>query len=553
MTAAETMERPMRETQPRRILDFFPVRLLEAEGPPIDGQARTARVCIISEGLGNVRDRNFYLPSAITSAVKVFEGKQFYVDHPAKDDDENRPERSVRDLAGYFFDCAVGAVRDAETGEDLAACFATLRFAESDPGRLAFEQVKTALEYQRQFPAAKGVYAGISINADGTSHPGVLNGMQVNMVTEIREAFSADIVTKPARGGKFLASARESVVGSRAAVAARVAAWQQQQPQRARIGLLTEGTRMSTITVATKEATDRLALALGETARPKVLALGEKLQRLGTMTEASGVAMALLDDIQQDFAQMKTMLMGGASGEVPSGDTPPGDAALPDAGTGEAVPDGMDGAQPGGATDMTKKPTDIGLGGRAGGGQTPMKYNCEGCGKENEVLPPEGYQMTPMGEAAQPGDVVAATPGAAAAATDPIMENLVAKLQRQLHAKETRFAEANQRDKSLLFENIKLRAEVMATNILREAGKAVREAEVPPDILSAGDLVAFQRDQWPVIIKAAKGVFTRETADLNLVGSRPGVGRAGGDARSPANGEGAAVTTFKERYTKGGA
>jgi hypothetical protein len=149
--------------------------------------------------------------------------------------------------------------------------------------------------------------------------------------------------------------------------------------------------------------------------------------------------------------------------------------------------------------------------------------------------------------------VVAATPGAAAAATDPIMENLVAKLQRQLHAKETRFAEANQRDKSLLFENIKLRAEVMATNILREAGKAVREAEVPPDILSAGDLVAFQRDQWPVIIKAAKGVFTRETADLNLVGSRPGVGRAGGDARSPANGEGAAVTTFKERYTKGGA
>ena len=51
---------------------------------------------------------------------------------------------------------------------------------------------------QQQFPNSKDVYAGISINGGGVSHPGTIKGMRVNMVTEIQEAFSADIVTKPA-------------------------------------------------------------------------------------------------------------------------------------------------------------------------------------------------------------------------------------------------------------------------------------------------------------------------------------------------------------------
>lgn len=183
---------------------FVPIR--EADGMMVDDKAGVARVVIITEGLGNLRDRNYYAKSAVESCVQVFAGKQFYVDHPSKDDEENRPERTMRDLAGYFFDTSLGMVPDLETGDQLSACFASLKFAmEAEPGRLAFAQVKAAIEYQKRFPGSKDVYCGISINGGGVSHPDQIGGLPVNMVTEIKEAFSADIVTKPARGGKFLA------------------------------------------------------------------------------------------------------------------------------------------------------------------------------------------------------------------------------------------------------------------------------------------------------------------------------------------------------------
>jgi len=176
----------------------------------VDLKGRTARVCIISEGLGNLKDKNFYSEDAIRSAQRVFEGKRFFVDHPSKSEEDDRPERSVRDLAGYFYGCQLGETQDPETGEKLKACYANLKFAESEPGNLALGQVVAALEYQKRFPNSKEVYCGISINGGGMSHPATIKGMEVNVVTEIQEAFSADIVTMPARGGKFLAMIQES-------------------------------------------------------------------------------------------------------------------------------------------------------------------------------------------------------------------------------------------------------------------------------------------------------------------------------------------------------
>lgn len=177
----------------------------------VDVPNRSAKVIIITEGLGNLRDKNFYTEQAVQSAVKVFSGKRFFIDHPSKSDEEDRPERSVRDLAGYFYETQLGQIADPDTGEKLAACYSKLRFAESAPGNLAMQQVLAALEYQKRFPQSKDVYCGISINGGGISHPGEVKGVEVNMVTEIQEAFSADIVTMPARGGKFLAMISESV------------------------------------------------------------------------------------------------------------------------------------------------------------------------------------------------------------------------------------------------------------------------------------------------------------------------------------------------------
>jgi hypothetical protein len=175
--------------------------------------AGAARVVIITEGLGNLRDRNFYTGDAIKSAAKILAGKPCFLNHPSESEERDRPERSVRDLCGYFVDTRVGTVNDPDTGESLTACYGTLKFDRSESGQRARALVETALTYQKNFPEDKDVYCGISINAGGVSHPGEVDGEQVNMVTEIQEAFSADIVTKPARGGKFLALV-ESAMGA---------------------------------------------------------------------------------------------------------------------------------------------------------------------------------------------------------------------------------------------------------------------------------------------------------------------------------------------------
>lgn len=169
-----------------------------------EGQ-RTARCILITEGLGNLRDKNLYLADAVESAVRVFEGAQAYLDHPSSIDEDSRPERSVRDLIGWFSDCAMTTVRDPNTGDKLAALVATLHFTEAEPGEIAYQQVRAALAYRKQFPDSKSVFCGLSINAGGLSEEAEVPGLgTVNAVHEITDVFSCDLVTKPARGGTFL-------------------------------------------------------------------------------------------------------------------------------------------------------------------------------------------------------------------------------------------------------------------------------------------------------------------------------------------------------------
>ena len=189
-------DKPLIET-----LTFHP-RFIESSFDPVK---RTVDVIIIEEGMGNKRDRHFYLPKTLQETVKnhVFNGAQAYADHPSKFDDANRPERSVRDLIGYYFDDRIVAT---EAGVAIAA---KLKIQEGVDWALGL--VKEAIEYNKKFPDK--VYVGISINADGDTSPNERDGQQVNDVTSITEAFSADMVTKPARGGKFLQLV-ESVQGA---------------------------------------------------------------------------------------------------------------------------------------------------------------------------------------------------------------------------------------------------------------------------------------------------------------------------------------------------
>jgi hypothetical protein len=180
-------------------LTFYP-RFIEGSYDPV---ARTVDTIIITEGLGNKRDKHFYLADTLAEAVRngVFEGAQAYADHPSKFDDANRPERSVRDLIGYYFDSKLTRVSDKKSGKLVAAYAAKMKIQEGCDWVIGI--IKEAIDYNKKFPDKQ--YVGISINADGDTVPGeIANVGQVNKVMSITDAFSADMVTKPARQGGFL-------------------------------------------------------------------------------------------------------------------------------------------------------------------------------------------------------------------------------------------------------------------------------------------------------------------------------------------------------------
>ncbi len=319
----------LREVKEVKVQSFIPFR--EADGVKLDEQKRTVRVVVISEGLGNLRDRNFYTADSVRSMAKILaKGKQCYLDHPSQSEEQDRPERSVRDLCGFYFDPKIGTVSDPDTGETLEACFATLKFDESEDGQLALSKVKAALEYAKQFPNSKDVYAGISINGGGSSHPGTIRGLPVNMVTEIQEAFSADIVTKPARGGRFLALMQE---------AARTAAWKRRHARESsraqrptRVGSGGGGAMAGTGVKPKKQTQEALIEVLKkklkkvreseEGARARAMQLAQGLKQIRVAAEQEGLdPKTILADIKDDFTQLdKVMKAGKGNGGAEDGE-----------------------------------------------------------------------------------------------------------------------------------------------------------------------------------------------------------------------------------------
>lgn len=163
-------------------------------------------VVIMSEGLGNQRDMHFYSKDAILTAVAPFEGAQCYSDHPSKTEEIDRPERSVKDLVGYFCD-----VKPSEDSKDLEG---NLKLEDTEVGHYWFDKIKEAIAYQARYPDK--TYFAISINADGKTHEEERAGQKIHVVDSITEVFSADLVTKPALQTRFV-----KIVESVAAVADR--------------------------------------------------------------------------------------------------------------------------------------------------------------------------------------------------------------------------------------------------------------------------------------------------------------------------------------------
>ena len=170
----------------------------------INETTREVPVIIIQEGLGNSRDKNFYTQEAFTKSYKLFDGAQCYADHPTKTEESDRPERSTRDLIGYYKNPEVIDFKGKK------AIKATLKINDGESYNWAWDLVKEAIAYAKEYPDKDLV--GISINASGLTEAGTgTDDLSINYVKEITDVFSADVVTKPGAGGKIGTGLKESV------------------------------------------------------------------------------------------------------------------------------------------------------------------------------------------------------------------------------------------------------------------------------------------------------------------------------------------------------
>jgi len=192
----------IRETGTFRVLEAMP------DGPKGE---KIFKVILISEGPGNRRNKNFYGPEAVSSAVKAFEGKWCYLNHQAEDEADTLPERRVQDKAGYYKNLGIIQVKEG------SACAGELHCDLSESGAMLAAKVQSALKYKESFPDNDLEYVGFSVNADGDAESRDMTakggGPEDNYVTAITEGDSCDLVTTPARGGRGLAVIKEDKNG----------------------------------------------------------------------------------------------------------------------------------------------------------------------------------------------------------------------------------------------------------------------------------------------------------------------------------------------------
>ena len=189
-----------------------PFRLIETnEG--VKGKEGPRVTCVlITSGLGNRGQMNYYSVEAIQKGAALFEGKPCFLDHMAESEGQERPERTVKDKCGYFKNVRAEAI------DGTVGLVGELHFDLSESGQMAYQKALTAIHYKGEFPDSNQEYVGLSINANGLREKRLVEvdgeKLEVNYVTEFTDVGSIDEVTTPARGGRFLATLVESAAGA---------------------------------------------------------------------------------------------------------------------------------------------------------------------------------------------------------------------------------------------------------------------------------------------------------------------------------------------------
>lgn len=197
------------------------LRLIEAKAQDNGIGPTRFRAVLIQEGLGNFRDGFYYTKEALNSAITVFEGKKIYADHPSSQDEETRPERSVRDVLGHFEGVRI---EEGEDGQSMLT--ADVHIMEDQHYAWARGLMRHAVTYSKKFTDKD--FVGLSINASGDAEEVELDKFieqnevpeaaalklikakeeglaRIKVVSAINEAVSCDLVTEAGAGGRVTA------------------------------------------------------------------------------------------------------------------------------------------------------------------------------------------------------------------------------------------------------------------------------------------------------------------------------------------------------------
>jgi outer membrane murein-binding lipoprotein Lpp len=137
------------------------------------------RVCLIE---ADIQGSSGYYPADVLirdGATAFPSGTHIYFDHPTETEEAERPERSVRDLAGYLLDDAA-----FEDGKDGKGLFSRVQFTEN--ARSLVQELNNVI--------------GLSIRAAGQ----IEETPSGRIVRQISEGLSVDLVTRAGAGGRLV-------------------------------------------------------------------------------------------------------------------------------------------------------------------------------------------------------------------------------------------------------------------------------------------------------------------------------------------------------------
>lgn len=158
---------------------FIPL-VESAKKPFIDKNGKT-KIKLIEPGWG---ESAYYPAETLARDCKIFEGAKMYWNHPTPEEEKERPEGDLNNLAGIIS----GKPKYEESGPKGAGVYAEAEI---------FENFRNPLE-------ELAPHIGVSIRAGGKAKTGKVDNREGKIAEAITHKKSVDFVTEPGAGGEII-------------------------------------------------------------------------------------------------------------------------------------------------------------------------------------------------------------------------------------------------------------------------------------------------------------------------------------------------------------